>query len=59
MHGVGWRLVTIDSDSSGLDPVLVGWFGTIGGAVVDVAGAAANLVAWFEAHDAVLGSPTT
>ena len=51
VHGVGWRLVTVDSDSSGLDPALVGWFETIGGVVIDVTGAAADLVAWFEAHD--------
>ena len=51
VHGVGWRLVTVGSHSSGLDPALVRWFETIGGVVVDVTGAAANLVAWFEAHD--------
>ena len=51
VHGVGWRLVTVDADAVGLDAALVAWFGSIGGAVVEVTGAAKDLVAWFEAHD--------
>jgi flavoprotein hydroxylase len=51
VHGVGWRLVTVDPDAAGLDPALAGWLGTIGGTVVDVAGAAEDLAAWFEAGD--------
>ena len=51
VHGVGWRLVTVDPDAAALDPALVGWLGTIGGTVVDVAGAADDLAAWFKAHD--------
>jgi len=48
VHGVGWRLVTVDAVD--LDAALVGWFGSIGGAVVDVTGAAKDLAAWFESH---------
>jgi 2-polyprenyl-6-methoxyphenol hydroxylase-like FAD-dependent oxidoreductase len=51
VHGVGWRLVTVDPDSTALDPALVRWFGTIGGTVVDVAGVAKDLATWFESHD--------
>ncbi len=51
VHGVGWRLVTVDPDWTGLDPTLVRWFETIGGAVVGVTPVAKNLAAWFEAHD--------
>jgi hypothetical protein len=50
VYGVGWRLVTVDPDAGGLDRTLVDWLGTIGGAVVDVAGAALDLAAWFDAH---------
>jgi 2-polyprenyl-6-methoxyphenol hydroxylase-like FAD-dependent oxidoreductase len=51
VHGVGWRLVTVDPDASDLDPVLVDWLGTLGGAMVDVTDASADLVGWFVAHD--------
>jgi flavoprotein hydroxylase len=51
-HGVGFRLVTVDPDADGLDPDVVGWFGTIGGAVVDVRGVSDDLDAWFRGHGA-------
>jgi flavoprotein hydroxylase len=51
VHGVGWRLVTVDRDSDRLDPDLLRWFRSIGGAVVDVTDVAKDLVAWFERHD--------
>ena len=51
VHGVGWRLVTFDPAVGGLDPADVAWFGTVGGAVVDVADTAADLVEWCAAHD--------
>jgi 2-polyprenyl-6-methoxyphenol hydroxylase-like FAD-dependent oxidoreductase len=51
VHGVGWRLVTVDSDGADLDSALAAWFETIGGAVVNVAASAPDLAAWFEGHD--------
>jgi flavoprotein hydroxylase len=51
VHGAGWRLVTDDSASDELDPELVEWFGTIGGAIVPVGDAAPGLSSWFAAHD--------
>ena len=51
VHGVGWRLVTHDADWTRLDPALVGWLETIGGAVIDVSKSATDLVTWFENHD--------
>jgi 2-polyprenyl-6-methoxyphenol hydroxylase-like FAD-dependent oxidoreductase len=52
VHGVGWRLVTVDPDWSVLDPAVVEWFESLGGRVVDVSNSAPNLVAWFGTHDA-------
>ena len=51
VHGAGWRLVTVDPDAGALDPALLDWFAGLGGAVVDVAGRAEDLGAWFAAHD--------
>jgi 2-polyprenyl-6-methoxyphenol hydroxylase-like FAD-dependent oxidoreductase len=51
LHGVGWRLVTVDSDWTSLDPALDDWLETIGGSVIHVTGSAPDLVAWFEIHD--------
>jgi 2-polyprenyl-6-methoxyphenol hydroxylase-like FAD-dependent oxidoreductase len=51
VHGVGWRLVTVDPTATDLDPALVGWLSIIGGAVVDVTGESKDLAAWFDAHD--------
>jgi hypothetical protein len=51
VHGVGWRLVTVDPDAHAIDGDLVAWFDSIGGAAVDVAGRADDLLAWFDAHD--------
>ncbi len=52
VHGVGWRLVTVDPAAGGLDADLLRWFTTIGGSVVRIDGAAPELVRWFDAHDA-------
>jgi hypothetical protein len=51
VHGVGWRLVTIDRDAAGIDADLEGWLQSIGGAVIEVTGASKNLVAWFAANE--------
>jgi hypothetical protein len=52
VHGAGWRLVTIADDiPEGLDPDLVDWFSTIGGAVIAVPSTTDDLVAWFDDHD--------
>ena len=51
VHGAGWRLVTVDPHAAGLDPAVVGWLGTIGGTVVDVANVATDLAPWFDAHE--------
>ncbi len=51
VYGVGWRLVTIDPDPSGLDPALVAWLETIGGAVIEVTGSSTGLFDWFGAHE--------
>jgi 2-polyprenyl-6-methoxyphenol hydroxylase-like FAD-dependent oxidoreductase len=50
IHGVGWRLVTIDSDLTSFDPTLVGWLETIGVAVIHITGSEMELPAWFENH---------
>ncbi|HEY1652944.1 MAG TPA: bifunctional 3-(3-hydroxy-phenyl)propionate/3-hydroxycinnamic acid hydroxylase [Acidimicrobiales bacterium] len=51
VYGIGWRLVTVDSEWADLDPALVDWLGTIGGAVVHVDASATDLAAWFNVHD--------
>jgi hypothetical protein len=51
VHGAGWRLVTVDPDTAALDDAAGAWLGTIGGTVVDVAGTADDLAAWFATHD--------
>jgi 2-polyprenyl-6-methoxyphenol hydroxylase-like FAD-dependent oxidoreductase len=51
VHGVGWRLVTVDPEWSALDPSLAGWLETIGGDVIPVTRAASRLAAWFGDHD--------
>jgi 2-polyprenyl-6-methoxyphenol hydroxylase-like FAD-dependent oxidoreductase len=50
-HGAGWRFVTVDPAAADLDSSLVDWLDSIGGAVVDVGGAAPDLEAWFLAND--------
>jgi hypothetical protein len=50
VHGVGWRLVTVEPDGARLDPAAVAWLGSIGGAVVDAAGGG-DIAAWLAAHD--------
>jgi len=66
VHGAGWRLVTIDSETPGperpgsgatksgqhgFDPGLARWFATIGGTIVDVAGPSDALTTWFADND--------
>ncbi len=51
VHGVGWRLVTVDHESGSLDRDLVDWLGSIDGAVVEVGDTAPNLTDWFVAND--------
>ncbi len=51
VYGAGWRLVTDDPNASNLEPALVDWLASIGGAVIQVAGIAADLTAWFQQHD--------
>lgn len=48
VHGAGWRLVSADGDTDGIDAELAGWFASIGGAVVAVP----EMADWF-AHHAV------
>ena len=50
VHGIGWRLVTVESDLTGFDPELAAWLETVGGAVVVVTSAAPDLAGWFESH---------
>ncbi len=50
VHGAGWRLVTDDPAASDLDPALVDWLATIGGAVVEVGGDTPDLTTWFRTH---------
>ena len=52
VHGAGWRLVTDDPGSAGLDSDLLEWFGAIDGTVVDVSHSSDDLVAWFASHSA-------
>jgi 2-polyprenyl-6-methoxyphenol hydroxylase-like FAD-dependent oxidoreductase len=51
LFGIGWHLVTVDSEWSGLDRALVAWLESIGGAVVNVTSTARDLSAWFESHN--------
>ncbi len=50
VHGAGWRLVSDDPAAPDLDPTLVEWLGSIGGAVVEVNDKAADLTDWFRQH---------
>jgi 2-polyprenyl-6-methoxyphenol hydroxylase-like FAD-dependent oxidoreductase len=51
VHGAGWRLVTVDPAAGELDPGLVEWFASIGGAVVQVGDTSPDLTAWFRERD--------
>ncbi len=51
VHGAGWRLVTDDPAADDLEPALVAWLGSIGGAVIQVADTAPALTAWFRQRD--------
>ena len=51
VYGAGWRLVTDDPAGGDLDPALVDWLASIGGAVISVADGAPDLAAWFRKHD--------
>jgi 2-polyprenyl-6-methoxyphenol hydroxylase-like FAD-dependent oxidoreductase len=51
VHGVGWRLVTDDPAAGELEPALIDWLGSIGGAVIQVADTAPDLTAWFDRRD--------
>jgi 2-polyprenyl-6-methoxyphenol hydroxylase-like FAD-dependent oxidoreductase len=51
VHGVGWRLVTVDPLARDLDVGLAAWLTTIGGAVVEVPGTGTDLAAWFSDHE--------
>jgi hypothetical protein len=51
VHGVGWRMITISSESEDIDPDLDAWFTSIGGAFIRVAGTSGDLINWFETHD--------
>lgn len=46
LHGAGWRLVTDDPAAADLDAELVGWLGSIGGAVVPVDAGTPDLTGW-------------
>jgi hypothetical protein len=50
VHGVGFRLVTTDARVAELDAALAAWFGTVGGAVIDVSGRSDDLAGWFARH---------
>ena len=50
VHGAGWRLVTDRSAEPVLPGALADWFGSIGGAVVDLGDTAPALSAWFAEH---------
>jgi hypothetical protein len=52
VYGAGWRLVTDDPAAGDLEPALVDWLGSIGGAVIHVGDVAPDLTAWFRKHDA-------
>ena len=51
VYGFGLRLVTDDPEWTGLDPALVAWLESVGGAVINVTRTARDLTAWFETHD--------
>lgn len=50
VHGAGWRLITDDPAAADLDPALVAWLGSIGGAVVPLMGSAPELSTWFRTN---------
>jgi hypothetical protein len=49
-HGVGWRLVTIDSGFT-LDPDEAKWFDSLGGRVVHLAAPDQTYRRWFDEHE--------
>jgi flavoprotein hydroxylase len=51
VHGVGWRLVTVDSDAP-IDPAIQAWFESIGGRVVRLPQPDATYARWFAENDA-------
>jgi 2-polyprenyl-6-methoxyphenol hydroxylase-like FAD-dependent oxidoreductase len=51
VHGAGWRLVTIDPDTAGVDPSALDWFESIGGRLVPLPRADAVAGRWFAEHD--------
>lgn len=50
VHGVGWRLVTLDGPIADLDADGVEWFDSIGGSAVAVGHADPLYVRWFAEH---------
>jgi flavoprotein hydroxylase len=52
VHGAGWRLITLDHEPLGLDPVTKRWFASIGGRVAAVAADDPVYGRWFAEHDA-------
>ena len=52
VHGAGWRLVTWEASSRGLDADLAAWFASIGGEIVTVAQPGSVHAGWFAEHDA-------
>lgn len=49
VHGVGWRLITIDNNT--LDDDAANWFRSIDGDVIVIADNQGALGKWFDAHD--------
>jgi flavoprotein hydroxylase len=51
VHGVGWRLVTVDVDGPRIDRGLRTWFASIGGRIVALADPDPTYARWFSGHD--------
>jgi len=50
VHGVGWRLVTVDGDAAAVDPAVLDWFAGIGGRLVVLDRADPTTDRWFGDH---------
>ncbi len=51
VYGAGWRLVTDDPTARDLEPDLVDWLGSIGGAVIDLADTAPDFTTWLRERE--------
>jgi 2-polyprenyl-6-methoxyphenol hydroxylase-like FAD-dependent oxidoreductase len=51
VHGAGWRLLTIDGDTTSVDADASAWFASIGGSIIALAAPDPTYARWFAEHD--------